>query len=318
MTKQDELVHDNVVMLPQTVKYYEDQLASYFKVERYEQAAGLLAHLLQFSNVDPAKRDEWEMLLVWLQTMFPEVMFAPLDSSNLERNGEFEEMEEDEPSEEELRRQAIDTRVQQEQGYIDNLLQVFKEESYSPQEQLIALEKLAFVHHSDAPNILMHWLTAEVRHPLLQFRALQALKIWELQGEIRVPKLGGDVHLRIEDTPLGSEEMPASIRDIFQQLRVSSEEKYPDLAQFSTQIEREFAAFAYGTELYEEMAQVSADRTQLWASALQDVLQELIFKMPVVSMDIYDQGLHEQDEKEWERIRSLLGQFFTEQFPPHS
>ncbi|WP_442603431.1 hypothetical protein [Paenibacillus sp. KN14-4R] len=314
MIERDELAHPNVVMLPQTVKYYEDQLASYFKMERYEQAAGLLSHLLQFSNVERAKREEWEMLLVWLQTMFPEVMFAPLHTDDFEQ---ITAIEEDEPTEEEMHRQAIDTRIQQDHGYVDNLLATFLE-SHSPQEQLIALEKLPFVDHPDAPHILMNWLTAEVRHPLLQFRGLQALKHWGVQDEIHLPKLVGSVHLRIEDTPLDSEDMPQAIRDIFRHLRETCEEKYPDLALFSTQIECEFSAFAYGTELYTEMSQVPESDIHLWASALQDVLQEHIFKLPETVVGYDRNEIDVKYEAEWQRIRCALGQFFTEQFPPHS
>src|SRR4051794_8314083 len=54
---------DNIVFLPQTVRFYEEQLAAALQAERYAQAVQMLNDVLSIQGIDAHKRREWERLL---------------------------------------------------------------------------------------------------------------------------------------------------------------------------------------------------------------------------------------------------------------
>jgi len=253
---------ENVVLFPKSVPYYEQQLARLLQTEQYAEALRLLDELLAYPNIDPDKADQWQALLLWLQTMCPEALFPPLAPD-------------EEETEEALLRSYVSERSAADGAYAGKLLALLDEGT--SEQRAAALEQLAFVDDPAAAAGVRRWLEQAAHHPLLQLQALQTLKLLGATGYVRLRKAGGTVDVDIEETPLAAEQFPAQIREMIRRVETISEAEQPDLGFFARQTWQEFLAFAYGTALYAKLQTAEDGVVDVWASALHGALQAALF-----------------------------------------
>ncbi|WP_208607656.1 hypothetical protein [Paenibacillus pectinilyticus] len=294
---------DNVVLFPKTEKFYEDELTKLLRTEQYQEALEMLTFLLQFPNVDTIKSDQWEALRHWLLTMFPETVFPP---SSVE--------EEDSEEEANLLRQYILDKAASDDGAFVRKLQTMLQEG-TLEEQVSALEQLAFIEQLEVSQFVRTWLCERPRHPHLQFKALQTLKQMGEQGLIEFPKHGKTVLVEIEETPLAAEDFPLRIRDMIRRVGDISEISQPDFVYFATQTWQEFLAYAYGTAIYTELLRTEESAVDVWASALHAILQEKLFGTVDREELLDTYGIVDAMTLQWKRAHNVLTAF-VKQFSP--
>ncbi|TXK84693.1 hypothetical protein FU659_07655 [Paenibacillus sp. N3.4] len=297
-----ETVSNNLILFPKTEQYYEGELTRFLQTEQYSDALQLLTFLLQFPNVDTHKAEQWEALLHWLQTMNPESMFP---SSPLS--------EEDQEEEADLLRQYIQEKTADDGAFVLKLLTMLREGNL--EQQVNALEQLAFVEQTKASREVKEWLCEKPRHPHLQFKALQALKQMGEFGFIEYPKNGQMIAVEIEETPLCTEDFPAPIRDMIRRVGDISEISQPDFVYFAEQTWREFLAYAYGTSIYTDLLKAEDGAVDVWASALHAVLQEKLFGTVNREELLDTYGIVDSMTLQWKRAQLVL-QAFIKQFNP--
>jgi hypothetical protein len=293
---------ENVVLFPKTVDYYEQELTRFLQIEQYGEALQLLAFLLHFPNIDTDKYAQWKALQEWLQTMFPEYAFPGADTA-----------EEEPEAEADLMRQIVFAKASDNTEYADKLLSMLTDGSM--EQQIIALEQLAFIDSKDVSAKLRDWLGITQLHPQIQFKGLQTLKQLGDKGNLTIPKNGSKLVVDIEDTPLSPEEFPVVIRDMIKRISEISESDHPDFPFFAKQTWNEFLAFAYGTPIYTDLTRQEAGAIDVWASALHAVLQEMLFGKAneVELMEMY--GITESMHFRWKQTHTILRKFINVVFP---
>lgn len=253
----------NIILLPQTVEYYQNELTLLLENEQYIRATELLEFLLNCDTDDSRAVEEWQMLRQWLKTM--------LDEGVLEAQTESET---EVQSEEEMLRQHLGRRIEQPGGYLEQLLEQLMGD-VSLQEQMLALEQLAYVDHPRVPDTVRVWLMEKERHPLLQFKAAQVLRARGLQDTLRLPRNGKQVTIDIGNIPLRFDEFPSPIMEIMNKVQSMVEDGHAELFPFAKHIWEQFVSFVYGTTMYAAIIEhaVAAD---VWAAALHTIADSMI------------------------------------------
>ncbi|MFC5447296.1 hypothetical protein [Paenibacillus aestuarii] len=295
---------NNLILFPKTEQFYEEELTRFLQREQYTDAAQLLTFLLQFPHTDVNKSSQWEALLNWLHTMNPEIVFG---STPAAEDGRDEEKEED------LLRQFIQDKTSDDAAYIDKLLDMLK--AGNLEQQVGALEQLAFVELPVACLTVRQWVSERPRHPHLQFKALQTLRQMGERGIVELPKNGKKIPLDIEETPLGPEDFPAQIRDMIRRVGEISEMSQPDFVFFAEQTWQEFLAYAYGTSVYTELLKPEEGAVDIWASALHAALQERMFGMVDREELLDTYGIVDSMTLQWRRAYSTLQTFIQQMIP---
>ncbi|MFD0694150.1 hypothetical protein ACFQZT_08595 [Paenibacillus sp. GCM10027628] len=294
---------NNLILFPKTEQFYEEELTRFLQREQYSDALQLLTFLLQFPNVDTNKTDQWEALFNWLQTMHPETVFPSAPTT-------YEEVEEEEV----LLRQYIQEKTTDDAAYVEKLLGMLREGSL--EQQVTALEQLAYVELPDASLAVKQWVSEKARHPHIQFKALQTLRQMGERGIIEMPKNGIKVAVDIEETPLCPEDFPAQIRDMIRRVGEISEMDQPDFVFFAGQSWQEFLAYAYGTSVYTDLLKPEEGAVDIWASALHAALQERLFGTPNREELLENYGIVDSMKLQWKRAHLTL-QTFINQFNPY-
>lgn len=293
---------ENVVLFPKTEQFYEDELTKLLRAERYKEALDMLTFLLKFPTTDANKSDQWEALRHWLLTMFPETMFPDtvIDEEDIEESA--------------LMRQYIHEKAASDDGAFVLKLQKMLQQG-TLEEQVNALEQLAFFEQSEMNRFVKDWLCERPRHPHLQFKALQTLKQMGEQGLVEFPKHGKTVLVDIEETPLTAEDFPLRIRDMIRRVGDISEISQPDFVYFATQTWQEFLAYAYGTSIYIELLRSEESAVDVWASALHAILQEKLFGTVDREELLDTYGIVDAMTLQWKRAHNVLSAF-VKQFSP--
>jgi len=252
--------------MPQTIEHYESELASLLSHERYDEAVEILRYLMGFSNVDSERRMEWEQLLAWLYMMYPELQ----QTSQLG-------IEDDARAEAELRKQLLGDKWSAESDSVSEMIYSL-EHPTSVDKQLITLDKLAHVGGNQVIHGIRNWLTSREMHPLLQFKALQALKLAGDFEDISIIRAERAIVVNPSDCPLDSSEIPAGIEHIFQTIDHVCEIEEPMIGEFASQMQWDVIATSYGTPLYKAMSNVHNEQeAAVWASALHALLASHIY-----------------------------------------
>ncbi|MDQ0878056.1 hypothetical protein QFZ77_006715 [Paenibacillus sp. V4I3] len=293
---------NNLILFPKTEQYYEEELTRFLKTEQYSDALQLLTFLLQFPTVDHHKTEQWEALRNWLYTMFPETMF-PMTSP----------LEEDPEEETDLLRQYIQEKTADDGAFALKLLNMLRDGTL--EQQVNALEQLAFIDQSDVSQRVKEWLCEKPRHPHIQFKALQALKQMGERGFIEFPKNGEKILVEIEETPMCPEDFPSRIRDMIRRVGDISEISQPDFVYFAKQTWQEFLAYAYGTSIYTDLQKAEEGAVDVWASALHAILQEKLFGSVNREELLDNYGIVDSMKLQWKRANLVL-QAFVKQFNP--
>ncbi|NHN30134.1 hypothetical protein [Paenibacillus agricola] len=296
-----EKLNENVILFPKTVEFYQYELTRMLETERYGEAIQMLSFLLTCHHQDRRIEEEWEALLQWLQTMFPEEVFA------------FGEEGEEDLTETELLRQHLSIKTQSDSGYAEKLLGML-EHPQSLENQLLALDQLAFIEHPDINAKLSEWLSASEQHPLIQYKVLQTLKLRGVTGPIQLEKHGERIIVQIEETPKSFDDFPLPIHDIMERFEEISQTQQPALFYFAQETWNEFLAFIYGTAQYHQMLREEWDSVDVWAAALHLVLLEKVFHSGGKEeiMELY--GITNDLMFQWEQAYRVMLQFAVEIF----
>ncbi|MUG69086.1 hypothetical protein [Paenibacillus validus] len=298
----NSLPHENVILFPKTVEYYQYELTRLLEAERYAEAMKMLRFLLGCRSDDVTAREEWQSLLGWLQMMFPDIALKNQDQPD----------EEDE-SESDLLRQQMLAKGEQSEAYAQRLLESIRSQ-HAPDKLMLALDQLAFLEHPGIDETLTGWLEEEELHPLIQFKTLQTLKKRGAAGSVSIRKNGEDVICDIEDTPENFERFPSQIQDIIARVQEISEMNHPALAYFASEMWNEFLAYIYGTSAYRQMLRQDAACVDVWAAALHLTLLEHVFEGgdKAELMELY--GITSELSFQWEQSYRIMQHFASAVF----
>lgn len=291
---------EKVYLLPQTIGYYQLELTRLLEFERYAEAMEMLRFLLGCETSDQQAREEWQSLLDWMHTMLP----AAQQATEVET----------EQTEEEMFLHNIRERVKQEPEYIEKLLEVFRRPD-SWDKQVLALEQLRYLEHPQIQQVLLHWLQTRPLPPMLQFRAMQILKLRGENATVKLKRNGKTYPVEIRDVPSSHEEYPWTLKDILQRVLQSGAKDGIPLEEFAEQTWSEFVAYAFGTPVYMELVAEPAEERMVWAGAFHYNL--LLTAQGSASASelkgIY--GIEEGQKSKWERANRIFAEFIRAVFP---
>jgi len=237
--------------------------------ERYGEAMDLLRFLLQCQGQDQRHYDEWRALLEWLEAAFPNSRQGKTDREDA---GEAEE----EPNEDDMKRQNVQAKLAEDRFYADKLLRTAKQEPFSEQN-LLALEQLSYLEGADIDQALVQWLQSRPLHPLLQFRVLQTLRKRGMQGNIELLRGQERANIDMEAVPLNPEEFPPQIGLITERVAEQTEVQEPTLYYFAQEMWTQFIMAVYGTDDYHSIVDEQDDETiDIWAAALHQIVSETL------------------------------------------
>jgi hypothetical protein len=257
--------HDNLVLFPKTLDYYQILLTRMLESEHYGDAKSLLMFLLQCGGDAERHHTEWQALLGWLENAFPD---AQPTGGQLPTEDELPE-----PSEADWIRQRLEQHSLNNPDYIPTLLKTLQETD-DPEQQLLIIGQLQHLSHEDVEPVLREWLSLQERHPSVQFSALQVLRKQGAVGEVALRRDGETIFLDIEDTPLRFADFPPAIHVVAELVQQSAEVFDPTLAYFAEEMWKECVQTAYGTPIYQSMISDDESSADIWAAALHQVLLE--------------------------------------------
>lgn len=305
ITRQNE---ENVLLLPKTIEFYQDELTRLLEEEKYAEAAGTIRFLLGCGNVDPEYKQEWLSILQWLAESFPGIALE-------NRFGEAEDDEAD--SEEDLLKELVREKSARDANYADRLLSMLSP-GETAERQLAALEQLSCLDRRDVGAPLIRWLRETKLHPLIQFRGLQTLKKIGETDMIEIRKLGQKVQIPITEVPLSYEQFPERLRTVSAAVRAVMETDGTGMADIADSIWRDLLPFYYGTPIYDELANEDERGLRVWSAALHAMAEEAVFggSGPERSMDRYE--LAEEDDKLFQRAQQMIRLFMAVSAPGES
>ncbi|WP_159881122.1 hypothetical protein [Paenibacillus puerhi] len=295
------LPHDNVILFPKTVEYYQYELTRLLEAERYSDAMQLLVFLLGCQTDDNTAREEWQSLLDWMRMMFPDLTAVQL----------AEDDEED--SEEGLLRHHLHAKGESSGAYAERLLETIRTQQ-APDKLLLALDQLAFLEHDGIDAALTGWLHEEELHPLIQFKTLQTLKKRGVAGSVTLHRNGESIVCDIEDTPADFDRFPSQIQEIIARVQEISEIKHPALSYFAAQTWNEFLAYIYGTSAYRQMLRQEEACVDVWAAALHLTLLERVFEGGDKEELLELYGITSALIFQWEQAYRIMQQFASAVF----
>ncbi|OXM86888.1 hypothetical protein [Paenibacillus rigui] len=295
---------NNVILFPKTAEFYQFELTRMLETERYGEAVRLLRFLISCQNQDERLLEEWHALLQWLQTMFPEALF---EDDNAQEDEDW--------SEADMLREHLASKAKHDSGYAEKLLDMLSSPQ-SLENQLLALDQLALLEQSelDITSRLVDWITEREWHPLIQYKALQTLKLRGMTGLLELRKNGETILVHVEDTPSGFEEFPSIVNDIMDRVQEISQMNQPALAYFAQETWNEFLAFIYGTSSYRQMLRQDREYVDVWASALHLVLLERVFHSGDRAEILELYGITKTMEFQWEQAYRIMQQFAAVMF----
>lgn len=293
-----------VVLLPQTVEHVHAELTRMLENEQYQDAIEMLQFLLSCNPVDEQTTEEWKALLHWLEAMLPEL-------------GPSSEQENDEWSEREMYKQNLARKVEQNEGYVEQLINMLTAHTSTLDKQMLALEQLVYIEHPKINDTLIKWLCGKEMHPLVQFKCIQSLKARGVTGTLLIPRNGAVIEIKIEETPLHPDEFPAHIMDIMNKVRTMTEIKDPELFRFASKIWEQFISFIYGTVLYRSLAN-QADVSVPWAAALHATVLNMLYHVDNFEQvgKIYE--LTSELSAVYDKAFTVLQYFLHQMKPPYS
>lgn len=243
---------------------YQIALTRMLEAEQYREAKELLGFLLQCQGQEKRHYEEWSNLLSWLEMAFPQGGDAGGGLAS-----------EEEQDEEALRAELLKPPVQDE-AYISQVLYIMRNHPMLDQ-QLLALERAAYIDDPGIDSVIMEWLGEDGLHPILQFKALQCLKRRGAAGTMKLRRLDEDVELEIEMTPLSMEDFPEPVNLILERTIAVVEVDDPTLPHFARELWKESLQFLYGTSAYSWMLRDDDDTVDCFAAALHLTLHLTVY-----------------------------------------
>lgn len=261
---------NNVVLFPKTHDFYQIELTRMLESERYGEAIALLRFLLQCGGEDNQIRTEWNALMQWLITAFPEA------ERGLPESGPWaEEVENSGETERDLLKQQIQQKLQADSQYIARLLASLTEGDMDDRK-LLVLEHLAAAEDDSIDPPLLRMLEHDPLHPLLQFGILQTLRRRGIEGEVFFTRGQERVVVDIEATPLDLESYPPNAVAPAERVNEFAAVREPSLAYFASEMWQQFLKLIYGTSMYRGLCEGDEREADAWAAALHRIVARLL------------------------------------------
>ena len=272
--------------------------------ERYDEAMGLLRFLLQCQGQEERYVDEWQALLEWLETAFPQYISGE-DNEQATTDNEVELEEED------LARRNAEWKFAQDSNFANKLLSIVKDEVLSEQTML-ALEQLSYLNGDAINQELVIWLQTHDIHPLLQYRVLQTLHKRGMQGSITFMRGQEQVEVDIESIPTKDSDFPLAVQQIVDRVAQYTEVQEPTLFYFAQELWSQFIKAVYGTNAYLSMLTEEDLVMDIWAAALHQTVSESLTgsRNEEETRSIY--GITENFRFRFEQAYRVMKQFVTE------
>lgn len=247
-------------MFPSMLDHYQVQLTRMLEAEQYGEAKALLRFLLQCQGEDARHYEEWNSLLTWLDMAFPE--------DGIGENGSAFIMDKrDEEEDEAIIREQLLNPPDQDEAYVNQVLYIMQHHPMIDQ-QILALERAAYIKSADVELSIKQWLQTEQVHPVVQFKALQCLRKRGATGTLTLERLGESVELDLEATPLSMDDFPSQVNCIVERTEQVAEINDPTLPHFARELWKESLQFLYGTAAYHWMLREDEDTVDYFAAAL--------------------------------------------------
>lgn len=260
----------NVVLFPKTLDYYQVELTSMLETERYREAMELLQFLLQCQGQDERQLEEWESLLGWLQTTFPEATYSQQTMAQTESEPE------EAPDNEQLMRDKVRLKQAEDRQYEEKLLKTAMELPVS-ERTLLALEQLSYLEQPQIDEQIVDWLQQDEQlHPLIQFRVLQTLRRRGHRGNVHYMHRNERVDVDVETVPLDPTEFPLSFIQILERVSDKAEISAPNLFYFAQELWSQFIMSIFGTQDYLYISRGDDAEIDVWAAALHQTVAETL------------------------------------------
>ncbi|WP_438347139.1 hypothetical protein ACP8HI_15670 [Paenibacillus sp. FA6] len=295
---------DNLILFPKTLDYYQIQLTVMLESERYGEAMDLLRFLLQCQGQEERYVDEWQALLEWLETAFPQYISGE-DNEQATIDNDVELDEED------LARRNAEWKFAEDADYANKMLSIVKDEALSEQTML-ALEQLSYLNGDAIDQELVEWLQSNNIHPLLQYRVLQTLHKRGMQGSITFMRGQEQVEVDIESIPTKDNDFPLTVQKIVDRVAEYTELQEPTLFYFAQELWSQFIKAVYGTNVYLSMLTEEDLVMDIWAAALHQTVSESLTgsRNEEETRAIY--GITENFRFRFEQAYRVMKQFVTE------
>jgi hypothetical protein len=292
-----------IVLLPNTIDYYQNELTKLLELEAYGDAVQLLEFLVACSTEDARTNEHWLMLMQWLKLEFPEAA---------SRGNAADTMSDDKDEEELLVQNHVTSRLSQDKDYVQRMLSDLEHGGF--EQQLLALDQLSYMQDSRIPELLLRLLRNRSLHPTVSFRMLQTLKKQGVQDRIVFHKLGEIVAVDIEITPLYIDQFPNPLLDIYERVRACAEWDDPTLSLFAKQTWGEFLIHCYGTPQYGDLLNLSDQERGIWAAALHVCVAEVIHGSDIKTVKILQQqyGIDQTMMASWEKAVKHIKAYFVQ------
>ncbi len=255
----------NVVLFPKTLDFYQIELTRMLETERYHEAIELLEFLLQCQGQEERQLEEWQSLLGWLRTTFPEAAYGDRDHAEL-----YDDPEVDDPSgtQQQMMRDKLRLKLAEDRDYEDKLLQTAMERPVS-ERTLLALEQLAYLEQPEIDERIVAWLQNDSHiHPLIQFRILQTLRRRGYRGNVHYMHQQEQVNVEVETVPLDPTEFPLPFIQILERVADKAEVNAPNLFYFAQELWSQFMMSIYSTQNYWWVSRGDDAEIDIWAAAL--------------------------------------------------
>ncbi|WP_409341741.1 hypothetical protein [Paenibacillus sp. MBLB4367] len=298
-----------MVLFPQSIDFYQIELTRMLETDRFAEAARMLRFLIGCESGDPSAEEEWQSLLSWLETTFPETT-KPADAAP--QTPEPDDSEEEHETETELLSRHLNERADTDDAFVLKLFEKL-ERAGTPAEQMIALEQLALIRRGDRDieASLIRWLQAAKLSPVDQFAALQALGRRGVKTEVVLPRPDGPMRAKPSETPQSPGQFPESARRVLSIFHETCGMDDPMLAAFAEQTWHDLLAFYYGTETYERLKSADDEQSRIWAAALHErSIAALQGERAAETADIFAKyGVEPELESDWQAARKALKAF---------
>ncbi|WP_227872041.1 hypothetical protein [Paenibacillus albus] len=256
---------ENVYLFPNMLDQYQNQLTRMLESERYGEAKELLRFLLNCQGEEKRHYEEWNNLLTWLDIAFPAYETTGNDIHTLADGSD------DDVDEEALRRDVLSSGNYDE-AFVQQVLYIMQHHPVADQ-QILALERAAYLQHPLVEQTIVSWLTSAEVHPALQFKALQSLKKLGTVGAIELERLGETVELDIEATPLSMDDFPPVVIRVVERVESVTEVIDASLPHFARELWKECLQCLYGTAAYTRLLNDDDDTVDCYSAALHQVLE---------------------------------------------
>ncbi|MGM0880017.1 MAG: hypothetical protein ACQEXQ_03140 [Bacillota bacterium] len=247
-------------MFPSMLDHYQVQLTRMLEAEQYGEAKELLRFLLQCQGEDERHYEEWDSLLTWLDMAFPE------DGSSMDDTGFIMANLDKDENEASMREQILNP-PDQDEAYVNQVLYIMQHHPMIDQ-QMLALERAAYIQAADINDTIIKWLLTQQVHPVVQFKALQCLRKRGASGTVTIERLGEIVELEMDATPLSMDDFPEPVNRILDRTEQVAEVDDPTLPHFARELWKESLQFLYGTAAYHWMLREDEDTVDCFAAAL--------------------------------------------------